>query len=372
MVMRDIPLYKPHIPSGASVLIEQVLQSGNLAGDGNLPEFEEKLRRFLGTPYLALTAEFSRSIEMALRMAGVGPGDSVLVPALACLASTTPILQTGARLIWCDIDPTTGNLDPAEIEVRRQDNTKAILFYHWVGFPGDLLRVLRIARETGLKLIEDAGEALGAELEGKRLGAHGCDYTVFSFSPVRHITTGEGAAITFRDADQPALAARWRRYGIPATGFRDSLGELNAACEITVPGLQNYMNRIAGALGSKQMDDLPGIVDVHRRNGRFFDEGLSGIDGIRLLRKTQQSIPSYWVYSFLCERRDDLLEKLRQNRIYASKVHMRNDSYSCFGTGPVKLEGVARFEREQLSIPCGWWVTEEDCEQILETIRNGW
>ena len=296
----------------------------------------------------------------------------MLVSAMACLATTTPILQTGARPVWCDIDPATGNLDPEEIVRRRQPNTKAVLLYHWVGYPADVPRVLRLADETGLKVVEDAGEALGAELEGKRIGAHGCDYSVFSFSPVRHITTGEGAAITFRDAGQPALAARWRRYGIPESGFRDSMGELNSECDITVPGFHNYMNRMAGTLGAMQMDCLPGIVESHRRNGRRFEEALATVPGIRLLQQRPDSVPSYWVYSFRCERRDDLLRKLRQNRIYASKVHMRNDGYSCFGTGPVQLDGVAQFEREQLSVPCGWWLTEEDSDCILETIRNGW
>jgi perosamine synthetase len=370
--MKDIPLYQPHIPQGAAAALDRVLQSKQIAGDGNIPEFEDKLRKFLGTPYLALTGEFSRSVEMALRMAGVGPGDSVLVSSLSCLASTTPILQTGARPVWCDIDPATGNLDPDEILRRQEPNTKAVLMYHWVGFPADVHRILSIVREAGLKAIEDAGEALGAELQGKRIGAHGCDYSIFSFSPVRHITTGEGAAITFRDADQPALAAQWRRYGIPAAGFRDSLGELSSACDITIPGFQNFMNRLAGALGILQMDCLPGIVDAHRRNGRFFDENLGPVPGVRLLRKLPDSVPSYWVYSFLCERRDDLLCKLRQSRVYASKVHMRNDGYSCFGTGRVNLEGVAEFEREQLSIPCGWWVSDEDRESIVEIIRTGW
>lgn len=370
--MNDIPLYKAHMPTGAASAIDNVLQSGQIAGDGNIPDFERKLSRFLGTPYLALTAEFSRSIEMALRMAGVGPGDTVLTSALACLATTTPILQTGARPAWCDIDPATGNLDPDEIVRRRQPNTKAVLVYHWVGYPCDLQRILRITDEAGLRVVEDAGEALGAELDGKRIGAHGCDYSVFSFSPVRHITTGEGAAITFRNADQPALAARWRRYGIPATGFRDSLGELDSACDIMIPGLSNFMNRIAGALGILQMDCLPAIVDAHRRNGAFFDQSLSEISGLRLLKKKPASVPSYWVYSFLSERRDDLLRKLRSARIYASKVHMRNDSYSSFGTGPVELEGVRKFESNQISIPCGWWVTDADREYILETIRSGW
>ena len=175
-------------------------------GDGNFPEFETKLREFLGANYLASTAEFSRSVEMALRMAGVGPGDSVLLSPLACLATTMPILQTGGRPVWCDIDPDTGSLNPAEITRKYSRGVKAVLFYHWVGVPGDIAGVLSAAAQVGIKVIEDAGEALGAEYEGRRVGAHGFDYSVFSFSPVRHITTGEGAAMTFRDAGQYELA----------------------------------------------------------------------------------------------------------------------------------------------------------------------
>src|ERR1017187_9219962 len=105
----SIPLYRPHVPQAASAALDEVLQSGQIAGDGNLPEFETKLREFLGVSHLVLTAEFSRFIEMALRMAGVGPGDLVLTSPLACLATTMPILQTGARPVWCDVDAETGN-----------------------------------------------------------------------------------------------------------------------------------------------------------------------------------------------------------------------------------------------------------------------
>jgi dTDP-4-amino-4,6-dideoxygalactose transaminase len=365
-------LYKPHVPEAAGEAIEGVLRSGQIAGDGNLPEFEEKLRQFLGARYLAATAEFSRSIEMALRMAGVGPGDAVLLSPLACLATTMPILQTGARAIWCDIDSETGSLHPGEITRRYSPRVKAVLFYHWVGVPGDIAGVLRAAGQVGIKVIEDAGEALGAERDGQRIGAHGSDYSVFSFSPVRHITTGEGAAITFRDAGQYELARLWRRYGIPPGEFRDCLGEIRPACDISIPGFHNYMNRLAGALGTLQMEYLPGIVDACRGNGQFFDRELSGIPGIWLLKTGAGTIPSYWVYCFLCEDRDGLLKKLRQAQIYSSKVHIRNDSYSCFGGKLADLPGVAEFEAKQLCIPCGSWLTEEDREQIIQTIRSGW
>lgn len=367
-----IPLYKPHIPRGAAAAIERVLESGQISGDGRLPDFEASLRQFIGASHLAVTAEFSRTVEMALRLAGVGTGDSVLLSPLACLASTMPLLQVGATPVWADIDPRTGCLDPDEMRRRRSPNTKAALFYHWVGVPGDVDGMLQAARDLDLKVVEDAGESLGAEYGGRRIGSHGFDYSVFSFSPARHLTTGEGAAIACRDDEQDALARSYRRYGIPQSGFRDRIGEIDPACDVTVPGMHNYMNRMAGAIGMLQMECLPQLVDRHRRNGEFFDRRLADVPGIRLLRRDHGRVPSHWVYCFTCERRDDLRTVLREAGIYASGVHIRNDRYTCFGTGMADLPGVDEFERTQLCVPSGWWVTDEDREHIADTIRKGW
>ena len=367
-----IPLFKPHIPASASAAIDQVLQSGQIAGDGNLPAFEGAIREFLGTPYVVATAEFSRSVEMALRMAEVGPGDTVLLSPLACLATTMPLLQVGARPIWCDVDPRTGTIQPEEISRRATPSTKAVLLYHWTGVPGDVCGIAARAAAHALRVIEDAGEAFGAEYQGARIGNHGSHFTVFSFSPVRHITTGEGAAIVCRDAESFELARAWRRYGIPSEGFRDSRGEIARACDIAVPGVHNFMNRVAGALGSLQMQYAAQIVDTCRSNGRFFDAALTRVPGARLLAREAGTIPSYWVYCFLADRRDDLLRKLRQEGIYASTVHIRNDGYSCFGGVTADLPGVAEFERQQICIPCGWWVGSAEREFIAATIQAGW
>lgn len=367
-----IALYKPHIPKGAGAAIQAVLESEQISGDGRLPEFEGRLRDFIGARHLATTGEFSRTIEMALRIAGVGPGDSVLLSPLACLASTMPLLQVGAKAVWCDIDVRTGSLDPDEIRRKTSAGVKAVLFYHWVGVPGDIDRLLQAAAEAELKVVEDAGEALGAEYDGKRVGAHGSDFTVFSFSPVRHLTTGEGAAVACREPDADAAVRLWRRYGIPASGFRDRMGEISPECDVVVPGMHNYMNRIAGALGTLQMECLPQLVERHQANGRFFDERLAGVDGLSLLSRDNGRTPSHWVYCFVCERRDDLRSVLREAGIYASTVHLRNDIYNCFGAARCELPGVDEFSRRQLCIPCGWWVTDEDREYIVETIRGGW
>jgi len=367
-----IPLYKPHIPRGAAEALDRVLQSGQIAGDGHLPAFETRFRDFIGAPYVAATAEFSRSLEMALRMAGVGPGDSVILSPLACLATTMPLVQVGAQPVWCDIDPLTGSLDADAVARSCHPGVKAVLQYHWVGIPGDLDGLLRVTGELGVPLVEDAGESLGAEYRGRRIGSHGSAYTVFSFSAVRHITTGEGAAITLRDEASYTRARAWRRYGIPAVGFRDSVGEINEACDIAIPGCHNFMSRMSEALALLQMDCLPDIVAKCRDNGAFYDEALAGISGLRVLPRAASTVPSYWVYCFRCDRRDDLLRRLRSAGIYASLVHARNDGYSVFAGHARELPGVDTFASEQISIPCGWWVTSDDRELIAETIRRGW
>jgi perosamine synthetase len=368
-----IPLYKPHIPPGATAAIERVLLSGQISGDGRLPDFEERLRRFLGAPWVLATAEFSRTIEMALRLAGVGPGDSVLASPLACLATTMPIVQVGATPVWCDIDVATGSLRPEEVRDKGSCGAKAVLMYHWVGVPGDVDAILRVTGNLDLPVIEDAGESLGAEYGGRLIGTHGFDYSVFSFSPARVMTTGEGAALVSRDGDRHRRAQLWRRYGIPEIGFRDQLGEISRECDITAAGANNYMNRIAGALGALQMECLPQLIERCKCNGRFFDAHLADVPGIQLLSRHDDRIPSHWVYCFRCERRDDLRAALRQAGIYASTVHIRNDIYSCFGNGPpADLPGVSQFEHTQLCIPSGWWVTDADREYIADTIRRGW
>jgi dTDP-4-amino-4,6-dideoxygalactose transaminase len=150
------------------------------------------------------------------------------------------------------------------------------------------------------------------------------------------------------------------------------MGEISPACDIRVAGTHNFMNRIAGALGLLQMDCVPQLVSRHQSNGRFFDEQLGNVPGIRLLSRAEGRVPSHWVYCFRCERRDDLRRVLREAGIYASTVHLRNDGYSAFGTGPADLPGVAEFERSQLCIPSGWWVSDADRERIAEVIRGGW
>jgi perosamine synthetase len=231
-----------------------------------------------------------------------------------------------------------------------------------------------LARAHGLKLIEDASEAFGAEYRGHRLGNNGSDYCVYSFSAVRQITSGDGAALLLGSAKDYEQARRLRRYGIHQPSFRLADGDLNPESDIPVTGFNYCMNNIAATIGVAQFAHVEDIVARQRANGRYFDTALAGISGLTLLARRADAVSGYWTYSLRAERRADLARKLAGQGIGCQRLHLRNDHYSAFARDrrDGDLPGVERFDRENLSIPCGWWLTQEERERVAACIRAGW
>ena len=128
------------------------------------------------------------------------------------------------------------------------------------------------------------------------------------------------------------------------------------------------MNQIAASIGVAQMEHLPSIIARHQENGLYYDERLAAVPGLTILKRALKSRSAYWVYTFLVRERDHLLKSLRQHGVHASKVHLRNDVYSCFGASTETLPGVDMFSTHCLSIPCGWWVSEDDRARIADIV----
>ena len=368
----QIPLYKPHMVERVGELVEAIFSSGQIAGGPSVEKFENLLRDYLGNPLVTTTGDISSSLAICLSMAGVGPGYDVVMSPLVCLATSCPVRNLFANIHWCDVDPETGNIDPYDISRRITPKTKAIVVYHWAGNPAEIDLICTIADSHHITVIEDAGEALGAEYKGRKIGATGSDYTVFSFYPNRHLTTIDGGAIAC-DREEDYEKVRWlKRYGIHLPSFRDSEGEINPTSDIPIEGWNSYMNHVAAAIGIAQMERFPGIITRYQENGFFYDEALASVPSLTLLKRPVHSRSAYWVYTFLAKDRDNLFRKLRQQGVHVSKVHLRNDLYSCFGIAKESLPGVDYFSAHCLSIPCGWWVTDEDREFIADVIWGGW
>ena len=371
MAQLSIPLFKVFMADSTHAALKPVLESGQLAVGRQVAEFESRLAAWLGAPEAVTLGDASGALTLALYLSGVRPGDEVITSPLACSATVSPIANLFARPVWCDIDPLTGMPEPGNIAGLITEKTRAILLYHWSGDVANVGEIMALARRRGVKVVEDASEALGAEWQGHRLGGE-ADFTVYSFYATKHITTGEGAALLAADREAARTARHLRRFGIDPAKFRLPNGDLDPAFDIPLAGFNFPMNEIAATIGQEQLLHADKIVARHRANGHFYGAALAEIPGLRLLKRREDSVSGFWTYALLAERRDDLIRKLLSHGIGAQRLHLRNDGYSCFERTTQQLPGVAAFDAQNLSIPCGWWVGEEEREHVVECIRTGW
>lgn len=371
MAQLSIPLFKVFMAESAHAALKPVLESGRLGAGQQVIAFESRLAAWLDAPDAVALSDASGALTLALYLSGVRPGDEVITSPLACSATVSPIANLFARPVWCDINPLTGMPDAGNIAGLITEKTRAILLYHWSGDMADVGGIMALAGRHGIKLVEDASEALGAEWRGRRSGG-AADFTVYSFYATKHINTGEGAALLASDPEMARTARHLRRFGIDPSKFRLPNGDLNPAFDIPLAGFNFPMNEIAATLGLEQLHHIGGIVARHRANGRYYDAALSGIPGLHLLKRREDSVSGFWTYALRAERRDDLIRKLLSHGIGAQRLHLRNDGYSCFDGGVRDLPGVAVFDAQNLSIPCGWWIGEKERNQVVECIRGGW
>ena len=367
------PLFKVHMPEEVFPAVQKTLASGSIAAGAEVARFEDAMAAFTGNPRTVAVRDISAALTLALYAAGVRPGAEVVLSPLSCLATAMPVANLFAKPVWCDLDPATGMPTVDMVRAAMTAATRALVLYHWSGDVGDVLGVLALARQHELALIEDASEAFGAELGRKRLGSHRADFTAYSFGPVRHITCGEGAVLCMsRDDDRDAIR-RLRRYGIDNATFRLPNGDLNPASDIPQAGYHFGLDNLAATIGVAQWHWAERNVRAHRDNGRFYDAALQGIHGLHLLERGADADSGYWTYALRAERRGDLLRKLHDAGVGAQRLHLRLDQYSCFAASKAReLPGVTTFDAENLSIPCGWWVSRSERERIAGVIRSGW
>lgn len=371
MAPLSIPLFKMFMAESAHAALKPVLESGRLAAGRQVAAFESQFAAWLGVTDAVALADASGALTLALYLAGVRPGDEVITSPLACSATLMPIANLFAKPVWCDIDPLTGMPDADNMTELISGKTRAILLYHWSGDVADVAGVAALARRHGIKLVEDASEALGAERHGHYLGGE-ADFTVYSFYATKHINTGEGAALLAADPEMAKAVCRLRRFGIDPAKFRLPNGDLNPAFDIPLAGFNFPMNEIAATLGLEQLHHIGKIVSRHRANGQYYDAALAGIPGLRLLKRRTDCVSGFWTYALCAERRDDLIRKLLSYGIGAQRLHLRNDGYSCFGGKAQQLPGVFAFDAQNLSLPCGWWVGDAERERVVECLRSGW
>ena len=344
--------------------LRDVLYSGQISEGAEVERFETAFGRYVGNPRVLSFYSGTAALHVALLLAGVRAGSEVITTAMTAEPTNLAILHAGGTPVWADVDPRNGNIAPSSIAERITGNTRAIMVVHYGGIPASLRAIREIAGRHAIPVIEDAAHAFGARYDGAILGTHS-EYVMFSLQAIKHLTTVDGGMLAVRDPVDADRGRRLRWFGIDRKAPRTET-------DITEPGFKYHMNNVNATIGRVQLEHITQVVARHIDNGRYFDSALQGIPGLELPAWDAAAQPSYWFYTVLAERRDDLSRSLAAQGIASSTVHRRNDLHSVFAKSRRPLPDLDRFYSRMLHIPCGWWVSDEDREFMATALRNGW
>ena len=359
-----IPLFKVFMPESVLEPLNQVLMSGYIGEGPRVKEFEKQLGPWFGNENVLALNSGTSALQLALRLSDVGFGDEVISTAMTCTATNEPIMAMGARIVWADIDPWTGNIDPADVEKKITPRTKAIMCVHWGGYPCELEELNAIAQKHGIKVIEDAAHAFGGEYHGTPIGSHS-DFSCFSFQAIKHMTTVDGGALTCRSEEDCERGRLLRWYGIDRNSNRK---DFRCEEDILEYGYKFHMNDVAATIGLEQLKFVGETVAKHRANAAAYNEAFADLKSIRTLRHDSQHNGAYWLYTLRAKDPRKFMACMKDKQIVTSAVHARNDTHTMFKDFHADLPGVDEFVSEQVSIPVGWWLTEQDRDRIIEAV----
>lgn len=303
----EIPLSRPDITEAEIEAVCEVLRTPDLSLGPKLGEFEQVFADYIGTKYAVAVNSGTSALYLCLLAAGIGPGDEVITPPFTFIATTNSILMTGATPVFADINPDNLNIDPARIEEKITDKTKAVLPVEVFGNPAGFDKICETAKKYNLIVIEDSCEALGSSLNGKMAGTFGKMGT-FAFYPNKQITTGEGGMILTDDEESADMCASLRNQG------RSRMGVWLAHERL---GYNFRISDINCALGIAQLARIEEMKAKRQQVAKWYQEMLAGDERIIAPVEEPGCDVSWFVFvirlsgQYGIEQRNEVIEQLR-------------------------------------------------------------
>jgi len=357
-----IPLADPLIGEEEAKAVYEVVKSGWIREGEYVSRFEKEFSKVVGRKYAIATSSGTAALHVALATLGVKKGDEVIVPSFTCAPPVSMTLLTGGKVVFADIEEDTYNIDPESVKKFVSEKTKVIIPINYAGHPAQLDFLEEIAEESGICLLNDAAEALGARYKGKDVSKFG-DIVIFSFSPNKTITTGEGGMIVTDDEELAEKARIIKDYGQKERFNNIEIGN-------------NYhMTEMQAAIGIVQLKKLEEIVKRKRRNAKMLSDELSDIEGIKIPIEMNGCKHVYCLYSIrvLKGSRDKVMKFLDsagiQTRIYFPPVH-KTPMMRKYGYKADSLKKTEEVANTILSLPSSPKLTEDDIAYISETIHK--
>ncbi|VVE70896.1 aminotransferase DegT [Pandoraea pnomenusa] len=367
-----LPFTRPSIDDATIAGVTEVLRSGWITSGPQVQAFEKALSEYFGNRPVRVFNSGTATLEIGLRIAGVKGGDEVITTPLSWVATSNVILEVGATPVFVDVDPVTRNLDLDLLEKAITPRTRAIIPVYLAGLPLDMDRLYDIARRHGLRVIEDAAQAMGSTWRGERIGAIG-DLVSFSFHANKNLTSIEGGALVFNNEDEARLAEKYRLQGVTRTGF-DGM-------DVDVLGGKYNLTDVAARVGLGQM---PHLTQFNRRRtalAQCYFDTLAGGPAVALglgLPPADFTNSNWHMFQIelpldkLTIDRAGFMEKLKSRGIgsgvHYPAIHLFT-MYRALGFHEGQFPNAERLGRAILTLPLFPAMTNADVARVCEAVN---
>ncbi|WP_118178918.1 DegT/DnrJ/EryC1/StrS family aminotransferase [Paraburkholderia phosphatilytica] len=368
-----LPFVRPEIDDETIAGVVEVLRSGWITTGPQNQAFEAALSAFCGGRPVRTFNSGTATLEIGLRIAGVGPGDEVITTPATWVATSNVILEVGATPVFADIDPVTRNIDLDLLEKAITPRTKALIPVYLAGAPVDMDRLYAIAKAHNLRVIEDAAQALGSTWHGKRIGAIG-DIVSFSFHPNKNLTSIEGGALVLNNEDEAKLAQKYRLQGITRSG--------HDGMDCDVLGGKFNLTDVAARVGLGQLPHLERFTQQRRKLARAYFDGFEGGAAVKLgvglpVRDFEHTNWHMFQITLPIERlsisRGEFMEELKQRGIGSGVHYPALHLFSLYRARGFK-EGMfphaERFGASTVTLPLFTQMTGDDIARVCRAVND--
>ena len=379
------PVRDTYLPYGKQWIDEKdiqavidVLKSDYLTTGPNISQFERKIAKFVDAKYAVTFANGTAALHGACFAACIQENDEVITTPLTFVASANCILYQGGKPVFADIDPNTYNISPQSVRTLITEKTKAIIPVDFTGQPADLDEIVTIAKENNLVVIEDAAHALGATYKSSRVGSIS-DMTMFSFHPVKHITTGEGGVITTNNEHYYEKLIQFKSHGITRNSSKLTENQGPWYYEMQFLGYNYRMTDIQAALGLSQLSRLKRFIEVRKQYVEMYNNAFQHIPGITIPFQSGESNSSWHLYIIrlnlerLSVGRKDIFEAMMKENIGVNvhyiPVHFQ-PYYKTMGYRKGTCPNAEKLYEEIITLPLYPAMTVYDVKDVIRAVQK--
>ncbi len=390
-----IPIARTSLTESEVNSVLEPLRTGWLVQGPKVREFEEKWSAFTGADHSIAVTSCTTALHLSLAALGFGPGDEAIVPAFTWISTANVVEHLGGKVVFCDIDLNTFNIDTSLVEAKITSKTKAIIPVHLFGLTADMNAINAIAKRYELCVVEDAACGFGSRYHGQHVGTQG-DTGCFSFHPRKAITTGEGGMITTQRADVADKLRRLRDHGAAMSDLQRHLGARPyLLADHPDAGYNQRMTDLQAALGSAQMDRAESIITERQRLASRYDEAFSDLDWLQTPAKLAGHTHGYQSYPCLFqptrakanartgdaaeikainEVRNAWMDQLQQQGISTRPathaVHMLSFYQQKYRFRPEDFPNAFAANDCSISLPLFHGMTDAEQDFVIETVRS--